>query len=62
MFSRRRFLRGSTLTAVGALGFPHLGQSAIELTPGTPEEFGTLIKADIAKWSRVLRDAGIKPE
>ena len=28
MFSRRRFLRGSTLTAVGALGFPHLGQSA----------------------------------
>ncbi len=38
------------------------GQSAIELTPGTPEEFGTLIRTDIAKWTKVLRDAGIKPE
>ena len=38
------------------------GQSAIDLTPGTPEEFGALIKSDIAKWSKALRDAGIKPE
>ena len=38
------------------------GQSAIDLTPGTPEEFGTLIRNDIAKWSKVLREAGIKPE
>ena len=38
------------------------GQSAIDLTPGTPEEFGTLIRNDITKWSKVLRDAGIKPE
>ena len=38
------------------------GQSAIDLTPGTPEEFGALIKSDIAKWSKVLRDVGIKPE
>ena len=38
------------------------GQSAIDLTPGTPEEFGTLIKSDIAKWTKALRDAGIKPE
>ncbi len=38
------------------------GQSAIDLTPGTPEDFGAMIKSDIAKWSKVLRDAGIKPE
>ncbi len=38
------------------------GLSAIDLTPGTPEEFGTLIRSDIAKWSKVLREAGIKPE
>jgi tripartite-type tricarboxylate transporter receptor subunit TctC len=37
-------------------------QFAIDLTPSTPEEFGTQIRADIAKWSKVLRDAGIKPE
>jgi tripartite-type tricarboxylate transporter receptor subunit TctC len=38
------------------------GQSAIDLTPSTPEEFGALIKSDIGKWTKVLRDAGIKPE
>jgi tripartite-type tricarboxylate transporter receptor subunit TctC len=37
-------------------------QFAIDLTPGSPEEFGAMIKADITKWSKVLRDAGIKPE
>jgi tripartite-type tricarboxylate transporter receptor subunit TctC len=35
---------------------------AIDLTPGTPEEFGALIKSDVAKWSKILRDVGIKPE
>jgi tripartite-type tricarboxylate transporter receptor subunit TctC len=35
---------------------------AIDLTPSTPEEFGALIKSDVAKWSRILRDVGIKPE
>ena len=38
------------------------GQSAIDLTPGTPEDFGALIRSDIAKWTKALRDAGIKPE
>ena len=35
---------------------------AVDLTPNTPEEFGAMIKAEIAKWVRVLREAGIKPE
>lgn len=38
------------------------GAFAIDLTPGTPEEFGTLIKSDVAKWSKILKDVGIKPE
>jgi len=34
-----------------------------EPTPsGSPEEFAALIRAEIAKWARVIRDAGIKPE
>ncbi len=37
-------------------------QFAIDLTPSTPEEFGAQIRNDITKWSKVLRDAGIKPE
>ena len=35
---------------------------AIDLTPNTPEEFGALIKSDVVKWSKILRDVGIKPE
>jgi tripartite-type tricarboxylate transporter receptor subunit TctC len=33
-----------------------------ELVAGTPEEFGALIKAEIAKWARVVKAAGIQPE
>jgi tripartite-type tricarboxylate transporter receptor subunit TctC len=29
---------------------------------GTPQEFGMLIRTDIAKWARVIKTAGIKPE
>jgi tripartite-type tricarboxylate transporter receptor subunit TctC len=28
----------------------------------TPEEFAAQIRADIEKWSKVVRDAGIKIE
>ncbi len=34
----------------------------IDLGGGTPQEFGTLIRTDIAKWSKVIKAAGIKPE
>jgi tripartite-type tricarboxylate transporter receptor subunit TctC len=30
--------------------------------PDTPERFAAYIKADIEKWTRVVRNAGIKPE
>ena len=29
---------------------------------GTPEEFSAVIRADLGKWSKVIKDAGIKPE
>ena len=28
----------------------------------TPEEFGALIRSEIAKWAKVVKDAGIKPD
>jgi tripartite-type tricarboxylate transporter receptor subunit TctC len=40
--------------AFTALGFSPVG--------GTPEEFAAQIKGDIDKWSKVVRDAGIKIE
>src|SRR5690606_9116891 len=33
-----------------------------EPKPGTPEEFGAFIQAELAKWSKVIKDAGIKIE
>jgi len=30
--------------------------------PGSPEEFAALIRSEIAKWAKVVRAAGIKPE
>ncbi len=35
---------------------------AVELTPNSPEEFGAMIRADINKYAKVLKDAGVQPE
>jgi tripartite-type tricarboxylate transporter receptor subunit TctC len=40
--------------ALATLGFSPVGS--------TPEEFAAQIKADIEKWSKVVREAGIKIE
>jgi len=32
----------------------------LEVVGGTPEQFDAFIKADIARWSKVIKDAGIK--
>jgi tripartite-type tricarboxylate transporter receptor subunit TctC len=34
----------------------------VEARTGTPEEFGAMMKSETAKWHRIVRDAGIKPE
>ena len=34
----------------------------LEPAPGTPEAFAALIRSEIAKWAKVVRIAGIKPE
>jgi tripartite-type tricarboxylate transporter receptor subunit TctC len=39
-----------------------LMSSGVEVAANTPEEFGTMIKADIARTGRLIRDAGIKGE
>ena len=34
----------------------------VELAPTTPEEFAAIIKTEIPKWGKVLRDANVAPE
>jgi tripartite-type tricarboxylate transporter receptor subunit TctC len=39
-----------------------LAEQGADPAPTTPEEFAARISADIAKWARVVREAGIRPE
>ncbi len=32
----------------------------VEPRPGTPEQFGDLVKSEVARWAKVIKDAGIK--
>jgi tripartite-type tricarboxylate transporter receptor subunit TctC len=34
----------------------------VEARTSTPEEFGAMMKSETAKWHKIVRDAGIKPE
>jgi tripartite-type tricarboxylate transporter receptor subunit TctC len=37
-------------------------QGSAEIVGGTPEQFGEFIRAEGVKWSKVVKEAGIKPE
>jgi tripartite-type tricarboxylate transporter receptor subunit TctC len=39
-----------------------LGKLGIAATPGTPDAFGAQIRADLAKYGKVVKAAGIKAE
>ena len=40
-----------------------LSDDGAEPTPNaTPEEFGAMLKSEIAKWGKVVKTAGIKEE
>ncbi len=39
-----------------------LQNAGIEPEGSTPAQFGDLVRADLAKWSKLIRDAGIKAQ
>jgi tripartite-type tricarboxylate transporter receptor subunit TctC len=39
-----------------------LGALGGEVAPGTPEQYGALIRRDSAKWSKLIRSIGLKPD
>ena len=49
---------------VTALNLPDVRQSMLaqgfDISPGTPEEFGAFIRAEIAKWGKVVKFSGAK--
>jgi tripartite-type tricarboxylate transporter receptor subunit TctC len=36
--------------------------AGIEIQSGTPERFGEVIKSEVDKWGRIVKEAGIQPE
>ena len=34
----------------------------VEPRPGTPEQFGDMVKSEVGRWAKVIKDAGIKAE
>jgi tripartite-type tricarboxylate transporter receptor subunit TctC len=51
--------------AAKVLGEPEMrarfAQLGLDTVGGSPEELAAVIKSDIAKWTRVIKEAGIKP-
>lgn len=47
---------------VDAEALKRLAQAGIDPAPGTPAQFAALIKAEIPKWAKVMKAAGIEPE
>ena len=41
---------------------PILNVPDIEPHHSSPEQFASLIRAELVKWAKVVRDAGIEPE
>jgi tripartite-type tricarboxylate transporter receptor subunit TctC len=37
-------------------------QLGMDVTPSTPEEFGTFLKAELVKWGQAVKESGAKAE
>jgi tripartite-type tricarboxylate transporter receptor subunit TctC len=51
--------RATPQAVIGTLNRERLAALGIEPTASTPQEFANYLKADIAKWTRAIRDAGV---
>ena len=52
------WLRNTLIAAIACASIAAQAQTY----PTTPEKFGNLIRAEIANWSKVIREAGVKLE
>ena len=39
-----------------------LDEMGVDIIGNTPDEFGKFLRAEIVRYTKVIRDAGIKPE
>ncbi len=38
------------------------GNTGVEVVAGTPEQFSTFLKSEVARWAKVVQDANIKAD
>ena len=38
------------------------GKMGVEVVAGTPEQFSQFLKSEVARWAKVVQDAGIKAD
>jgi tripartite-type tricarboxylate transporter receptor subunit TctC len=38
------------------------GKAGVEVVAGTPEQFGVFLKSEVARWAKVVQEAGIKAD
>lgn len=56
-------LNGHIVKAMRAPGMAdRLAADGNDVVASTPEQFGALIKTELARWAKVVRDSGMKPE
>jgi hypothetical protein len=39
-----------------------LGNDGTDITPGSPEDYATLIDKDEKKWAQLVKASGVEPE
>lgn len=39
-----------------------LSEQGIDVTPSSPEEFAEFVKTEVAKWAKVVKEAGISAD
>ncbi|MGE5522176.1 MAG: tripartite tricarboxylate transporter substrate binding protein [Rhodospirillaceae bacterium] len=56
-------LHGAMMKALAAPDIKHkFAEQSVEISGSTPEEFDRYIRAEIAKWSKVVKASGAKPD
>lgn len=60
--SKTPALRHSDQAHTSACANSVMQNSGLDPAPSDPAAFRAYIKAELAKWSKVIREAGIKPE
>ena len=39
-----------------------IAKSGVDVVAGSPEQFSTFLKSEVARWAKVVQDAGIKAD